>query len=110
MNRYKELQATELGIFPGFPDRGYVKPDSGSPDVLSGIYWRGERPNKYINMCDPAVERACSSIRIDADVLDQDVEMELHVVGSRGGMAEHRSDQADRDVSASARPTDAGEG
>ena len=52
LNRYKELQARELGIFPTFPSRGFIKPDSGSPDVLSGIYWRGEQPNKYINMCD----------------------------------------------------------
>jgi Glutamate/Leucine/Phenylalanine/Valine dehydrogenase len=52
LNRYKELQARKLGICDAFPARGYVRPDSGSPDVLSGVYWRGERPNKYINMCD----------------------------------------------------------
>jgi len=52
LNRYKELQAKELGIFSEFPSRNIIKPDSGSPDVLSGVYWRGERPNKYINMCD----------------------------------------------------------
>ena len=52
LNRYKELQAQKLGIFPEFPARNTIRPDSGSPDVLSGIYWRGEQPNKYINMCD----------------------------------------------------------
>ncbi len=52
LNRYKELQAKEQGICPAFPPQGYIKPDSGSPDVLSGVYWRGEQPNKYINMCD----------------------------------------------------------
>ncbi len=52
LNRYKQLQAKELGICSAFPSVNYIKPDSGSPDVLSGIYWRGERPNKYINMCD----------------------------------------------------------
>ena len=60
LNRYKELQAREQEICAAFPPRGYVKPDSGSPDVLSGVYWRGERPNKYINMCD-----AWSKRRVD---------------------------------------------
>ena len=52
LNRYKEQQAQEMGIFDSFPKQDYVLPDSGSPDVLSGIYWRGERKDKYINMCD----------------------------------------------------------
>ncbi len=52
LNRYKEREAIRKGIFPAFPDSGYIRPDSGSPDVLSGVYWRGERPDKYINMCD----------------------------------------------------------
>ncbi len=52
LNRYKELQARKQGICSAFPSRGYIKPDSGSPDVLSGVFWRGEQPNKYINMCD----------------------------------------------------------
>lgn len=52
LNRYKEAEARRLGICDAFPERNYVRPDSGSPDVLSGIYWRGERPDKYINMCD----------------------------------------------------------
>lgn len=57
LNRYKELQAKELNISPALPPVGYIKPDSGSPDVLSGIYWRGEQPNKYINMCDAWFKR-----------------------------------------------------
>ena len=52
LNRYKEMRARELGIFETFPGHDYVRPDSASPDVLSGVYWRGERPDKYINMCD----------------------------------------------------------
>lgn len=51
LNVFKEQQARQLGIFPQFPERNYVKPDSGSPDVLSGTYWRGENPDKHINMC-----------------------------------------------------------
>lgn len=52
LNRYKEAEARRLGVCDAFPERDYVRPDSGSPDVLSGVYWRGERPDKYINMCD----------------------------------------------------------
>lgn len=52
LNRSKELEARRLGICDRFPERDYIRPDSGSPDVLSGIYWRGEVPEKYINMCD----------------------------------------------------------
>lgn len=52
LNRYKEHEARRLGIIDGFPERNYVRPDSASPDVLSGIYWRGERRDKFINMCD----------------------------------------------------------
>ena len=59
INKHKELQAIEQGIFDGFPRRNYIRPDSGSPDVLSGVYWRGERPDKYINMCDAWSKRDC---------------------------------------------------
>ena len=52
LNRYKEIQARQQGICDSFPERNFIRPDSGSPDVLSGVYWRGERPEKYINMCD----------------------------------------------------------
>lgn len=52
LNRTKEREAVRAGIFDAFPAKNFVKPDSGSPDVLSGIYWRGERKDKYINMCD----------------------------------------------------------
>lgn len=52
LNRYKEMQARDLGICERFPRQNYVMPDSGSPDVLSGVFWRGERKDKYINMCD----------------------------------------------------------
>lgn len=52
LNRYKEQLAAAAGICEQFPESGYIRPDSGSPDVLSGSYWRGENPDKYINMCD----------------------------------------------------------
>lgn len=52
LNEYKEMEAQRLGICDTFPSKNYVRPDSGSPDVLSGVYWRGERRDKYINMCD----------------------------------------------------------
>lgn len=51
LNRYKENRARELGVMGAFPAQNYVRPDTGSPDVLSGIYWRGERKDKYISMC-----------------------------------------------------------
>ena len=52
LNRHKEQQAIREGIYQRFPSLNYIQPDSGSPDVLSGVYWRGERKDKYINMCD----------------------------------------------------------
>ncbi|MEM9291954.1 MAG: hypothetical protein AAGD01_09760 [Acidobacteriota bacterium] len=52
LNLYKEERARQLGIFADFPEQGYIQPDTASPDVLSGVYWRGERKDKYINMCD----------------------------------------------------------
>lgn len=52
LNRYKEQQAIEMGIFDKFPEKNYIKPDSGSPDVLSGMFWRGGKKDKYLNMCD----------------------------------------------------------
>lgn len=58
LNRYKEIQAKRMGIFDAFPERNYVRPDSASPDVLSGVYWRGERPDKFINMCDAWSKRS----------------------------------------------------
>lgn len=52
LNKYKELEAIEQGILDnGFPERGVIPPDSASPDVLSGDYWRGEYPDKHINLC-----------------------------------------------------------
>ncbi len=52
LNKYKEIEARETGIFENFPASGYVFPDSGSPDVLSGIFWRGENKAKQINLCE----------------------------------------------------------
>jgi hypothetical protein len=51
LNRHKEIEAREMGIFDKFPASGYVFPDSGSPDVLSGGSWRGENKDKPINLC-----------------------------------------------------------
>lgn len=51
LNKHKELQAKKLGIYDNFPKKNYMKPDSGSPDVLSGIFWRGDRKDKNINLC-----------------------------------------------------------
>ena len=39
LNRWKELEAIKRGIFSSFPDRYIIRPDTGSPDVLSGKYW-----------------------------------------------------------------------
>jgi|GEM_PF-1951094 len=57
LNSYKEIEAKEMGIFEKFPASGYVFPDSGSPDVLSGSFWRGDNKDKYINMCKAWSER-----------------------------------------------------
>ena len=51
INRLKEKEARELGICETFPERFYARPDSASPDVLSGVYWRGDRPGRY-SLCD----------------------------------------------------------
>ena len=57
LNRYKELQAKQMGICESFPQKNYMKPDSGSPDVLSGIFWRGDRKDKDINLCEAWAKR-----------------------------------------------------
>jgi hypothetical protein len=57
LNKYKEQKAIAAGIFAAFPERNYMLPDSGSPDVLSCLFWRGEKPDKYINMCQAWNER-----------------------------------------------------
>ncbi len=64
MNRYKEIEARRQGICDAFPERNYVKPDSGSPDVISGVYWRGESLNKKINMCETWAERGVDMAQI----------------------------------------------
>lgn len=52
LNRLKEHEARERGICDAFPEHFYVRPDSASPDVLSGAYWRGERKDKAFSLCD----------------------------------------------------------
>lgn len=39
LNQYKEERAKEKGIFASFPSRNSMRPDTASPDVLSGKYW-----------------------------------------------------------------------
>jgi hypothetical protein len=39
LNRYKEKRAKEKGIYQSFPARNFMRPDTASPDVLSGTYW-----------------------------------------------------------------------
>lgn len=51
LNNYKESKATDNQLFDKFPARNYIRPDTGSPDVVSGIYWRGDRKEKPISMC-----------------------------------------------------------
>lgn len=57
LNRYKEQQAIQQGIFDRFPRQNYIRPDSASPDVLSGVFWRGGKKDKYLNMCDAWASR-----------------------------------------------------
>jgi glutamate dehydrogenase/leucine dehydrogenase len=49
LNRYKEKRAIEKGIYQAFPDRNVMRPDTASPDVLSGPNW--------MVMCDRWAER-----------------------------------------------------
>jgi hypothetical protein len=39
LNGYKEMRATETGIYDKFPTLNYMRPDTASPDVLSGPNW-----------------------------------------------------------------------
>jgi hypothetical protein len=40
LNDYKEKNASEKSIFKSFPERNIIRPDTASPDVLSGPNWR----------------------------------------------------------------------
>lgn len=40
LNRYKESQAREKGIYDSFPARNSIRPDTASPDVMSGPNWK----------------------------------------------------------------------
>lgn len=40
LNDYKEKNAREKGIFESFPERNVIRPDTASPDVLSGPNWK----------------------------------------------------------------------
>ncbi|MDP9190093.1 MAG: hypothetical protein M3P06_00110 [Acidobacteriota bacterium] len=49
INRYKEKRAKEKGIYEFFPARNFIRPDTASPDVLSGPNW--------VTMCDVWAKR-----------------------------------------------------
>jgi len=49
LNQYKELRAKEKGIYESFPAQNSIRPDTASPDVLSGPNWR--------TMCDVWAKR-----------------------------------------------------
>lgn len=40
LNRYKEQRAIEKGIYGAFPAQNSIRPDTASPDVLSGPNWK----------------------------------------------------------------------
>lgn len=40
LNAYKEKNAIEKGIFDSFPKHNIIRPDTASPDVLSGPNWQ----------------------------------------------------------------------
>jgi CheY-like chemotaxis protein len=40
LNRYKEQNARDKGIYDSFPARNSIRPDTASPDVLSGPNWK----------------------------------------------------------------------
>jgi glutamate dehydrogenase/leucine dehydrogenase len=39
LNRYKEKRAKEKGIYQSFPALNFIRPDTASPDVMSGPNW-----------------------------------------------------------------------
>lgn len=49
LNEYKEKRAKEKGIYDSFPAQNAMRPDTASPDVLSGPNWR--------TMCDVWAKR-----------------------------------------------------
>jgi hypothetical protein len=49
LNQYKEKRAKEKGIYDSFPPQNCIRPDTASPDVLSGPNWR--------TMCDVWAKR-----------------------------------------------------
>jgi len=49
LNQYKEKRAKEKGIYDAFPAQNSIRPDTASPDVLSGPNWR--------TMCDVWAKR-----------------------------------------------------
>jgi hypothetical protein len=49
LNRYKEKRAIEKGIYGSFPAQNSIRPDTASPDVLSGPNWK--------TMCDVWAKR-----------------------------------------------------
>jgi len=49
LNQYKEKRAREKSIYESFPARNSIRPDTASPDVLSGPNWR--------TMCDVWAKR-----------------------------------------------------
>lgn len=49
LNEYKEQRAKEKGIYDSFPARNSMRPDTASPDVLSGPNWK--------TMCDVWAKR-----------------------------------------------------
>ncbi|HXH95246.1 MAG TPA: hypothetical protein VNN25_26970 [Thermoanaerobaculia bacterium] len=49
LNGYKEKVAIEKGIYRSFPSRNFMRPDTASPDVLSGPNWKA--------MCDVWAKR-----------------------------------------------------
>jgi hypothetical protein len=40
LNDYKEMTAKRRGVFASFPARNVIRPDTASPDVLSGPNWK----------------------------------------------------------------------
>lgn len=49
LNRYKQKVAIDRGIYESFPERNFIRPDTASPDVLSGPNWK--------TMCDVWAKR-----------------------------------------------------
>ncbi len=98
LNQYKEKRAREKGIYPSFPALNSIRPDTASPDVLSGPNWK--------TMCDVWAKRGvnlafvtCLPQHLGGPVVPSAHPTGYGVVATALKLVEHRlGDSAKRNV------------